>query len=494
MFDSDQEFFDCPFCGNRFDIIDFHADEVLDQARSCLKSSSFAAAKEKFDQVLDNDPQNFDALLGNVLCTLKLTSPEQIENIEVFSDCDLNKAKIELINAARISVKSKAEYFNRFIEFIESYEKAVKLEKEKKELLSGENKKQINEKMLSDLREFRSDERWKLPWVWIILGGCMLLSIVSSLAASTGSLMAIILTWVGFFSVVGLIFHFVRRADRLHDSDYKPANIYEKEFKSEIEGCWKDCMRAFEEMKELYARITKDSQEEAEAVKSAPPSDPELDPEIKISCAKCGAGLVLDKNKRVYECDHCGVAYGVSLFFGLPMEKALNSLNTGNYKDAGQRFSNLLMTDPSGFEPLLGKILCAGKWTKVSDIRLSAGIVDKDLIDVTSALNEAKQHAADADLRFFEKLEEMISFFEPYSSNKEILRDNSNAVSEMETRADIRAMAVAGANYDENYKKERRDLVSRSYPLQVRQKKLEVDFASIRKELIESRHGCRLVS
>ena len=88
----------------------------------------------------------------------------------------------------------------------------------------------------------------------------------------------------------------------------------------------------------------------------------------------------------------------------------------------------------------------------------------------------------------------MISFFEPYSSNKEILKDNSNAVSEMETRADIRAMAVAGANYDENYKKERRDLISRSYPLQVRQKKLEVDFASIRKELIESRHGCRLVS
>ena len=57
MFESVQEIFDCPFCGNRYDIVDFHAGEVLDQAKACLKQKSFDAAKEKFDQVLDNDPQ-----------------------------------------------------------------------------------------------------------------------------------------------------------------------------------------------------------------------------------------------------------------------------------------------------------------------------------------------------------------------------------------------------------------------------------------------------
>ena len=30
MFDSDQEFFDCPFCGNRFDAVDFHEDDNWD--------------------------------------------------------------------------------------------------------------------------------------------------------------------------------------------------------------------------------------------------------------------------------------------------------------------------------------------------------------------------------------------------------------------------------------------------------------------------------
>ena len=85
MFDADQEILDCPFCGNRYDIVEFHADEVLDQANACLKEGSFSAAKEKFGQILDNDPQNFDALLGTVLCALKLDSVERLENSDNLS-------------------------------------------------------------------------------------------------------------------------------------------------------------------------------------------------------------------------------------------------------------------------------------------------------------------------------------------------------------------------------------------------------------------------
>ena len=63
----------------------------------------------------------------------------------------------------------------------------------------------------------------------------------------------------------------------------------------------------------------------------------------------------------------------------------------------------------------------------------------------------------------------------------------------MEIKADIQAIAYAGANYDENYKKERQELVNKTFPAQVKQKKLEEDFARIRKELIEEKSGCRLV-
>ena len=114
-FDSDQEFFDCPFCGNRYDIVDFHADEVLDQAGSCLKQRSFSAAKEKFGQVLDNDPQNFDALLGSVLCVLNLPSAEKLEDSDNLSGRDMTEAKKMLNNAKRLSTGEKADYFAEFI-------------------------------------------------------------------------------------------------------------------------------------------------------------------------------------------------------------------------------------------------------------------------------------------------------------------------------------------------------------------------------------------
>ena len=61
LFDSDQEFFDCPFCGTKFSAADFHGNEIMDQAKDCQRKRSFDAAKEKYYAVLENDPDNFDA-------------------------------------------------------------------------------------------------------------------------------------------------------------------------------------------------------------------------------------------------------------------------------------------------------------------------------------------------------------------------------------------------------------------------------------------------
>ena len=38
VFECDQEYFDCPFCGTRFAALDFHGTEVMDQAKSLRKS------------------------------------------------------------------------------------------------------------------------------------------------------------------------------------------------------------------------------------------------------------------------------------------------------------------------------------------------------------------------------------------------------------------------------------------------------------------------
>ena len=495
MFESDQEFFDCPFCGNRYDIVDFHDGEVLDQAKACLKQKSFDTAKEKFDQVLDNDPQNFDALLGSVLCVLNLSSAERIEDRDNLSGRDLTEAKKALINAKRFSVGDKAEYFEEFITVIESYEKSVKLDKRKQELLSGDTIDELNQKMLNDLQTYRSDERWSHPWTFIILGVIMLFVMVVFLpmAIDDSAIGPMLARIVLFFVVFGAVILAVCRKDEIEDEKYKPADAYGRKLDNKIASARNNYNRAYTRMKKMYASIVSATDAPQETVESTPVSVTDIETEKNISCSKCGAKLILDKNKRVYQCDHCGVAYGVSLFFGLPMEKALNALNTGNYKDAGQRFSSLLMVDASDFEALLGKILCAGKWSTVSNIRLSADWEDQEAEAVRSCIEDAGQKAADNDKQFFTKMGELISFFGHYKENKAELDSLNQAVSDMETKADVYATAYAGANYDENYKKERQELVNKTFPAQVKQKKLEEDFAKIRKELIETRSGCRLV-
>jgi len=155
-FDSDQEFFDCPFCGNKFDIVDFHAGEVLDQAKSLLEQKSFDAAKEKFDLMLDDDPHNFDALLGSVLCVMKLSSAEALEDRGNLGNCDLAQAKKALANAKKNCVGDKADYFAKFTSAIENHEKLVKLEKEKQKLSSGYTRQELNDQMIANFQEFRT--------------------------------------------------------------------------------------------------------------------------------------------------------------------------------------------------------------------------------------------------------------------------------------------------------------------------------------------------
>ena len=493
MFDSDQEFFDCPFCGNRYDIVDFHAGEVLDQARACLKEKAFSAAKEKFDQVLDNDPQNFDALLGNILCLLNISSEEGLEYSEKLSGKDLTGAKKELLNAKKISVNERADYFARFLELIESYEKRVKFEKEKETLLSGDTLEDINYKMLSDFQDTREKERNSLPWGLIIPGVILLFLIVFSISMQTGDPIIIGFRVVVFVVVLIALVYAVANKDEQTDAAYKPGNDYEKKLSDKIESAKKTYSWCFSKMKKLHASIANDSKAPENVSESKKLSDNDINAEQSISCDKCGAGLILDKNKRVYQCDHCGVAYGVSLFFGLPMEKALNSINNGQYKDAGQRFSNLLMIDPSDFEALLGKILCSGKWTKVSDINLSEELDDDEMQAVRSGLEEAGKHASDGDRPYFKKMEKLISYFEPYAASKKELESLNNDVSDMETKADVYAIAYEGANYNEDYKESRQKLVNKTFPAQVSMKKLEGEFANVRKELVEERSSCRLV-
>ncbi|MBR5943903.1 MAG: hypothetical protein IKZ94_03025, partial [Lachnospiraceae bacterium] len=181
LFDSDQEFFDCPFCGTKFNAVDFHGDEILVQAKGCLKKKSFDAAKDKFLTVLDNDPRNFDALLGIVLCELNVSSPEELKDRSVLVNRDLIPAKKAVINAKRQLPKNEADFFDKINDLINLHEKITKYQKRKTELLSSNAAQiSINSKLLEEHREDRSRDRWEFihRWWWLILFAMPLVALV----------------------------------------------------------------------------------------------------------------------------------------------------------------------------------------------------------------------------------------------------------------------------------------------------------------------------
>ena len=151
------------------------------------------------------------------------------------------------------------------------------------------------------------------------------------------------------------------------------------------------------------------------------------------------------------------------------------------------------MTEPSDFEALLGKILCAGKWTKVSTIRVSDKIDEDDLQSVSSLIEEAVMHAEDKDKPFFRKMKELVSYFGTYRGNSEHLESLKSKVTDKEARADVYAMAFEGANYNDEYKVKRQEFVNETFPAQVKKKKLEEEFKEKRNSLVEERAAYLLV-
>ena len=212
-----------------------------------------------------------------------------------------------------------------------------------------------------------------------------------------------------------------------------------------------------------------------------------IDPSEIVICSKCAARLALNKDKRVYQCDHCGVAYGISLFFGIPMEKALNSLNTGFYDDANQRFSSILMVHPSDFEALLGRVLCEGGWTKISDIDLTDDVDVSSYKAVRRRLGEAKQHASVHNVPFFENVEKMVGYCEEYKRNMQKINENELEVKAFDAGTAVMDVAFHGKDFSIEREQKRTKLLSEAYPYRVSNKKIEDDFRQLRNLLVESR-------
>ena len=108
-----QRILDCPFCQNSFRSASFHRDEILKQAAANLRRKEFSSAGDKYREILEYEPENYDGLLGNLLSIGKVPSVAQLSDIRNASKYDvagmLDYLKSEEIDDSSIS----APYFEK---------------------------------------------------------------------------------------------------------------------------------------------------------------------------------------------------------------------------------------------------------------------------------------------------------------------------------------------------------------------------------------------
>lgn len=445
-FEGDQEVFDCPFCGQEFNFTDFHRDELLNQAAKSLKELRYETANEKYDTLLANNPQDLEALRGMVLVQGRISSIDQLDLPENIRDCDF-AAAIKASDEAGKCVDGSSErgYFERLTKLLELGE-----EFRDKTADALDKSEKAREKYSAAVEgEKKSKEALDIKGKDIGVG----------LTVGFGVLFQVILFAIGFnitwlvpaslfaFGVIALIVLAVFLIHR-HKVRYTVYNVPKPSEHVTAGHIIQDSLS--EEAVELKRRYM---EELALLKKEDPASNGYMPPKAKkktsannpfidivktVNCAKCGGQLYLDKDKGMFECKFCGVAYGTSLFFNNTLKKAKEAVNRGDFVEADQRFSHMLMVDPKDFDALLGRIFCAGKWKMIYDMQLSDKMLPTVCKNLKERCSEGVEHAADEDREFFLIMRDIADVLEEHLHNEQALKKCQNELRTLEENADIR--------------------------------------------------------
>ena len=171
MFDSDQEFFDCPFCGTKFDAIDFHQDEIVSQAEESLKEEAYSSAKEKYYSLLEKDPSDFEALKGLILCELKTSSLESLESPAIFDSVDVVSLRNYITRLKKQASISDAAFFSQLLQLIDLSDKLKTYQNSINALNSDTTRETVNQSFVDkEVRKVESENFNKfLPAAFTVL-------------------------------------------------------------------------------------------------------------------------------------------------------------------------------------------------------------------------------------------------------------------------------------------------------------------------------------
>ena len=156
--DKSQEVYECPFCGNAFDFVQMHHDELLKDAATNMRQMEFVSAKEKYNSILVKDPQDFEALRGLALCEGNLMSVDSLRKPDKLIGTDLDPVAASLKTAKEQAKETDKPYFNKFAQVIELAQDYQK-EQAKNKNLKNKSNSQFNH--IVEVDEKREEERQK---------------------------------------------------------------------------------------------------------------------------------------------------------------------------------------------------------------------------------------------------------------------------------------------------------------------------------------------
>lgn len=412
-----KDVFDCPFCGAHFDVLDFHKDELLEEARNLVFSAQSSLAREKYEYILSIRPYDFE-LLYEYACAID--GVKALKDLSINTDDPNNtheKLRLLLANDTRYTKGKWSEYYSKLFDVITLANRYHDHNKEYQSLRD----EAVRIKNERDRRRHHG-----LGAVIFAIAGFIYVDkyrVNRMQYYSGGDIRLIWPFYVYLFLlavVIGLtVFANYRAIKKLNsvrkdrEERYNKALAKAEEIKTDkLEPLLLEYQKAQKELEELKPDPNEIGASKTPVVRS----DRKRIRKSKQNnvCLKCGGELTLDEENKLYVCRHCGVSYDYSGFVGAPGLKARRELMSGDFELAEKIYSRVLEENPGDFEANRGLILCAGKWRALPDLRLNKNLEKVDWAGLEERLEEAKKNTNRYYSEYFAAFENLIQTAKGY--------------------------------------------------------------------------------
>lgn len=452
--DRDRDRFDCPFCGASFNVLDFHREELIDEARKQAYDGRKAQALEKYEYLLSKNPDDFN-LLYEYACAVD--GVDALKKLKIDTNNPKNDHKQLrglLRNDQKFMQGTWSEYFTKLYEVVTFSNKYHELVAQREEI-------DVKAKRIANTCESKG-ATWTGAVIFGILGFISAFNITSrnNKYYSSSDIRTMWPMLVYFVLLAGVVIATVfankkkqqkyeeERAKR--DSEYKAVKDQSDSFyRNEVEPAYKKYKQALSELDAL-----KPSDADIAAAKTRTVSKKTAKPAPAIKnpvCVKCGAELTLDNEKKLYVCSHCGVSYDYENFVGTPVSKGRKELMSGEFELAEKWFAQKLEEDPGDFEANRGMILCAGKWRDFPDIRLNEKLKFAEWPKIEERLKAAKENSNYNNLEYFEEFQKLLESVKTYHelAGKE---DQESLFARLTAQKSFKLRYKVFANMDRKYR------------------------------------------